>query len=567
MAKKFFGGKQAALFLFVVATASNVFAIDYSLKGYYRNRAEVTHDFDLQTHNTGISHDNDRFGTIQFNEMRLRLQPQIKVNDNLAIYSEMDFLDNIVFGSKANQNFQLLSPVVGTLTLPSGAGTLGEVGGTAGENGSINVRRAWMEIFTPIGKFKLGRQPSHWGLGIFQNDGEERQGDFGDSQDRLMYLTQFEFKDGGALSAGLLWDIPFEAQFDPRIQGLGGIVRDSGQNDQQFAAVAYYDKPEWSVGTFAGARKRDGSNGTTMTATDAKGNVVASGIDGNTLIYFGDLYARYNYNEYTFQLEGVYMGGKISTGLALNAIPFSTFSSSSTGAGIINLPKDQDVQVFMAALEAAGIYDWGGEWNFKSGYAGGDENPLSSKITEFGFRPDYRIALMLFQNPLGTSPSLYGGTATNPSVTSKLTGGVPITGNFVNNALYFAAGYEQSLDVRDTIPQADWFKVGGSVITAWAPKKNVNLNFQTLLNNTNLPIITETAGSMLKRWYGVEFDAIAEALFFHNLYTALEAGVLVPGREFNIDVNATRPSNIIDAIPSDKASIAFETRLTAMIEF
>jgi hypothetical protein len=38
----------------------------------------------------------------------------------------------------------------------------------SGENGAINVRRIWMDILKPIGKFKLGRQPSNWGLGIFK---------------------------------------------------------------------------------------------------------------------------------------------------------------------------------------------------------------------------------------------------------------------------------------------------------------------------------------------------------------------------------------------------------------
>ncbi len=564
---KSFGGKGFSFFLLLFFSSSSAFAIEFGLKGYYRDRIVVTHDLDLQSHNAGITHDNDRFGLLQFNQMRLRLQPNLKINDNIGVYSEFDLLDNIVFGSKANTNLQILSPVVGTLTLPSGAGTIGEVGGAAGENGAINVRRIWAEVLTPIGKFKFGRQPSHWGLGIFQNDGEERQGDFGDSEDRILFLTEFPFNDGSALAAGVLWDIPFEAQQDPRTQGLGGTIRDNGQDAQQYAAVLYYEHPQWALGTFSGIRHRSGGNGTTMTATDAKGNVVASGIDGDTLVYFGDLYAKYNYNEYTFQLEGVYLGGKISTGLAINAVPFSAFSSSATGAGIIQLPKDQDIGVIMAAFEGTGIYDWGGEWWTKLGYASGDSAPLSSKITQYGFRPDYRLGLMMFYYPLGTSPALYGGTANNPSVTSKLTGGVPITGNFINNALYLSLGYKHKLDVSDAIPQADWFKIGGLLVTAWAPKKNVNLNFSQLLNNTSLPTLSETANSIWKRWYGLEFDALAEAVFFHNLYTSFEGAVLLPGREYNIDVTATDPGNIIDPVPSDKASLGFAVRFTAMIEF
>lgn len=542
-------------------------ALDFGLKGYYRFRSDVTHDLDTQTHNTGITHDNDRFGMIQYNQMRLRMGPIFKINDHLSVHSEFDFLDNVLFGSSVNNNLEILSPVVGTLTLPAGAGTIGEVGGAAGENGSVHVRRAWMEILTPVGKLKIGRQPSHWGLGIFQNDGDARQGDFGDNQDRVLFLTQLEFQDHSALTLGGLWDVPFEAQSDPRIQGLGGVVRDNGQDAKQFAALLYYDHPVWSLGTFSGVRLRSGSTGTTMTALDAKGNTVNTGIDGDTLMYFSDLYARYSNNEYTFQLEGVYVGGEISTGLAINAIPFSSFSNAATGAGIIQLPRNQSLRILMAALEGNAVYDWGGEVGLKLGYASGDATPLSTRITQYGFRPDYRIALMMFHRPLGTSPSLFGGTASNPGTNSKLTGGVPITGNFINNALYFSASYMHTLDLSSDIPKVNWFRVGGNVTTAWAPKKNVNLAFSALLNNANLPTISETANSIFKRWYGVEADLIAEALIFDNLYASAEAGVLLPGRGYNIDVNLTDPGNIVDPTPADKSSIAIAGRITAMIEF
>ena len=221
----------------------------------------------------------------------------------------------------------------------------------------------------------------------------------------------------------------------------------------------------------------------------------------------------------------------------------------------------------MAAFEANGIYDWGGEWAAKTGYASGDATPLSSKITQYGFRPDYQIALMMFNKPLGTSPSLYGGTASNPSTNSKLTGGVPITGNFINNAAYLSIGYKQTFDLQDTFPKIDWFKFGGQVTTAWAPKRNVNLDFADLLSNTNLPALTETNNSFFKRWYGAELDLTAEANFFKNLYTCFEAGVLIPGKAYNIDVNVTNPGSIIDPIPTDKASMAIGGRFTAAVAF
>lgn len=559
--------RLGGVFLATLLWCTQAAALDFGLKGYYRFRGDLTHDLDTQTHNKGITHDNDRFGVIQYNQMRLRLGPHLKINDNLSVHTEFDILDNVLFGQSSNKNLQINSPVTGTITLPAGAGTIGEVGGAAGENGSIHVRRAWMEILAPFGKFKIGRQPSHWGLGIFQNDGDDSGGDFGDSQDRVAYLGQLQYKDGSALTLGAVWDVPFEAQSDPRIQGLGGAIRDNGQDAKQFAGLAFYDRTNFAIGSLAGVRLRSGSNGTTTTAVDAKGNTVNAGTDGDTTMYFGDLYAKYAVDVYTFQFEGVYIGGEISTGVALNAIPFSSFSSSGSGAGIIALPARQDLQVMMAAFEANATYPWGGEVDLKAGYASGDETPLSTKITQYGFRPDYKVALMMFHRPLGTSPALYGASASNTSTTSKLTGGVPITGNFINNALYVSAGYKHQIDVSRLMPQANWLKVGGNVTTAWAPKKNVNLDFKTLLANSNLPSLTDNTNSILKRWYGLEIDGVVEAQWYENLYTAFEAGILLPGKAYNIDVTPTDPGDIIDPIPADKASIAIAARLTAQVVF
>src|SRR3989338_7003972 len=112
-----------AIFFPVVSSA-----VDFSVHGYYRNRFEFYDNLDLQKpKSAGTS--NDRFGLIQFNQMRLRTEPVLKINDNLSIHSQMDFLDNIVFGSSQVERFEFLSPLIVTQTLPAGNGAIGMVGG------------------------------------------------------------------------------------------------------------------------------------------------------------------------------------------------------------------------------------------------------------------------------------------------------------------------------------------------------------------------------------------------------------------------------------------------------
>lgn len=540
-------------------------AFDFATHGYYRNRIVTMHDTDLQRPNPNIPRDNDRHGFISYNDMRLRLMPVLKLNDWLSIQAQFDILDNVLFGSKETREINIHSAVVGTQAMPPGAGSFWMTGTVAGDNQAINVRRVWMDILTPVGKFRLGRQPSQWGLGIFQNDGLARQADFGDTADRLMWLIQYPLSSGGTFSGGLLWDIAYEAQYDPRVQIYQNTIRANSQDTNQWAAIVLYEEPKWGLGLFGGLRRRGGSDGaTTMTARDSLGVDQPAGIDGDTMVYFVDLYARYQYKNYRFGFEGVYLGGKISTGLAIDAVPFSALSS---GGGIIELPPDQNMSTIMAAFEAYGEYDWGGEWAFKAGYAQGDPTPLSSKITQFGFRPDYQIALMMFRVPLGSSPALYGGTATDPTTTSLLTGGVPITSNYINNALYFTLGYKHTFDLTNKVTGGNWLKVGGNFITAWAPAKNVNIDFSELMGTANLPVLSETANSMWQRWYGLEFDISVEAQFFDMLYAALEGGLLMPGRAYDVDVQLIDPGSIVEPIARDKSSLAWMFRFTTMIEF
>lgn len=556
----------ALLGCFIFSTTSAE-AFDFTAHGYYRNRVVFYGDADLQKPWGNPLYNNDRFGLISYNQMRLRVEPVLKLNNFLSIHTQFDFLDDLVYGSHDTQQLEVLSPVVGTITLPAGGGSLSMVGGAAGDKGSVNVRRAWAEIMTPIGKLRFGRQPSNWGLGIFQNDGNSRQADFGDTADRIMFLTQKQFDNGGALTIGALWDIAFEAQFDPSIEGLGGIVRDNGQDTNQWAGIVLYEQPEFAFGIFGGIRKRDGGNAPTssvqyLDATGALTDAPAdnnAGVDGDTLVHFIDAYGRYTWNEYDFRFEFVYLGGKMTTGVALDAIPFPGFNPD-PGAldnGVIQLQPNQDLRVFMAAFEGGARYKWGGDWKVKAGFAQGDANPLSQRITQYGFRPDYNIALLMFHVPLGTSPALLSSADG-----SLLAGSLPITGNYINNAIYVSGGYKHHFDFGSSCPQCNDFSVGLNVVTAFAHKPPVRLNFQELLGSTTLPIV-EGKG----KWYGVEVDVLIEGQFFDHLYAALEGGVLIPGSAYNIDVNVIDPSGMIAPIDYDKANLAWGTRLTLMLEF
>jgi uncharacterized protein (TIGR04551 family) len=234
------------------------------LHGYFRTRGELFHNFSLGRHNApgqdeqnlwGQPLDNtytDKAGqrrqvllcgtpnaSGQLSEcsdksqatanLRLRLEPEIHISDNLRILSQIDLLDNLVLGS---------TPDAYALQ-PSGSTKTGYTGGVNGYNGyaplgafsttqgpptsgvnsyrnSIEVQRAWAEYLTPVGQLRFGRMPSHWGLGMLANAGEGIDRDWQSNADRIMFVTGLKSLDlyfGGAwdfMSTGMTNASPYD---------------------------------------------------------------------------------------------------------------------------------------------------------------------------------------------------------------------------------------------------------------------------------------------------------------------------------------------------------------------
>lgn len=577
---------MAALFVFILLAsliaAQPAQAVDFTAHGYLRNRIVYYHDLDTQKPNPDVNQgglgDNDRFGSMLFTQQRFRIEPILKVNDNLSIHSSFDVLDNVIAGTQETKKIDFLSPIVGTIQLPGAGGALGVTGGQAGENKALNVRRAYMDILTPGGKFRIGRQPSHFGLGVFQNDGNDLNSDFGDTADRLLYLASLETKNLGAINFGLATDFTFTKQQDPRISGLGKAITDPTEDMRQAALVLLWDLPDFSIGTFSGLRFRSGRAGTTTTTArqvlvdangnpilDSKGNFqlsepVAAGRDGNTLLFFGDVYGEYKKGPYRVRGEYVLMTGKLSTGVAIDAIPFNNLPATARGA--IEMPDQNTAFIQMGAMEAEANFDFG-NFLFQGGYASGDARPLSSKITQFGFRPDYQIAMLLFHTPLGSSPRVTQ-TNGNGAGSRQLVGAVPVTGNYINNAVYAALGYHHHIDLTEVVPNSSQTKAGLKVITAWAPDSNFDIDFAEMTGFADLPRVVNPS-----QWYGIEVDGNFQMRVWKRFLLDLTGGTLLPGSAYDVNVSVFNPTNLaqINAIPFDRANLVWGVRSNLIVDF
>lgn len=558
--------KKLLLLALFFLVPMQTWAIDYSLHGYYRFIFNFSHDLDTQTPSNiaqGNQLGNDRFGGILFGQQRLRLEPTIKINDNISIHGQVDVLDNVLFGQNAINSLGILNPIAGTLTLPGGAGSFGTTGDQAGDvvsggGGSLNVRRLYVDILTPMGKFRIGRQPSHWGLGIVSNDGNGRYSKFGDTFDRFLWMGAYDFNDTSSLAFGLIADFAFTNQGDPQIDLLEGAVGSIREGTYQLASFLLYQRPNLDIGVFGGVRLRGKSNTPLSTAIDATGTEVPGATDGDTTVWFVDAYGKWQKGPITIKAEYAHLGGDIATGVCVDAIQVPAGFTNPVPNPIC-LNGTNSLNVNMGALEVEGKHDWGGEWKLMAGFAQGDSNPLSSEITQFGFRPDYDIALMMFNMPLGTSPAVQVNGDT------KL-GNVPITGNQVNNAIYVGGTYMHKWDISKKIPQGQYFKAGVHFMTAWAPSKQINLNFAEITGIPTLPTVVNNS-----KWYGFETDLIVEAKFFEHLTWNITGGVFIPGGVFDIKnddaANSTFTGNPLNAIIFDSASPAYAVRSTLFLEF
>lgn len=549
-----------------ISISSSAQALSFSAHGYYRLFVDWSLDLDTQKPSNiaqGKQLGNDRFGNILFGQQRFRIEPVLKINDNISIHSQIDMLDDVIFGTNDVQELTVFNPITGTITLPGGAGAFGVTGPDAGDivtggGGSLNVRRLYVDILTPIGKFRIGRQPSNWGLGIFQNDGNGMYAKFGDTFDRFLYLGKYDFADSSSLAFAFLADFVFNDQQDPTIGLLEDQIGTVSNGTYQLTAALVYKRQDWEIGTYSGVRLRDGTGKREGIAFDANGNAVPGAIDGNTRAFFADIYGKYEKGPYRVAAEYVFLGGTIGSDVCINAI--------SVPAGFTNplpnpvcLDGSNDLQVHLGALEASGKYDFGGEWKFIAGLATGDSSPLSSRITQFGFRPDYEVALMLFNMPLGTSPAIQVNGET------KL-GNKPLTSNRVNNAIYVGGTYLHTFDISNAIPQAQYFKAGLHFLTAWAPSRVFDIDFAEITGIAGLPRVVNNS-----RWYGIETDIIVEAKFFDHLIWNITGGIFLPGGVFDIKnddfANGVLDGNPINAVQFDGASPAYAVRSTLFIEF
>lgn len=379
--------------------------------------------------------------------MRLRVNPTLNVSEDIRIKGTVDVLDNLVLGSTPDYmtGLAISNPSYPYSFLSSTQNS--PLIGVNSPYGSINVKRLWGEITTPIGELRFGRMPINFGLGLLFNSGDLLTSDYGDNLDGILFATRVF---GHYLIPGA-----FVSYSGPVGRGRGMaysneagkllVHAESGQrydldpSDNVYSFILSFVKKEKTIdsqtllnegkavfnyGLLAAYRFQ--LQDTLYTKLHQANESISQmkPVDRNAHMGSLSLWTDVRCDTFHFEVEGVYTLGYIGNTNGL---------LSTTKA---DLPSSFWLSQGGVALRSKyGFLNDRLQVGLDGGFAsGGHEN----KNLNFRFNPDYRIDMLLFNEILGTVSAAYyvkphasyyftdnlgirgdviGSFATNPSLT------------------------------------------------------------------------------------------------------------------------------------------------------
>jgi uncharacterized protein (TIGR04551 family) len=382
----------------------------------------------------GISRDDS---AITGANMRFRLEPTLHLSDSIRVHTTIDIFDNYVLGGDPDYAGALRRPDV-----PLSAFA------TSSRPGGMLIKEAYGEWKTLVGLLRVGRQASHWGLGILSNsgagngwdngrpteyygggrmpwEGSGYDSDFGTYVDRAAFLTKI-----AGVYTSVFYDFPSKGVLAQDPSRVDGQVRDLGSADDvtQFG-IAILSKPlspddvtarkkrllddlkpafDWGVYALYRTQELDSQGGaapSTLTVNDAK-NVQL--MQRKAWAAIGDVWARWE-QRLSFSRRLVFEGEFASIYGHVDDVsaPFDP-----------NNIKPRDIRTWGGAFKGAWQNEGIGVY-LDVGAASGDDTRCfgvygkgdcsittaaglpNETISAFKFHKDFRVDSLLFREVIG----------------------------------------------------------------------------------------------------------------------------------------------------------------------
>lgn len=417
--------------------------ISYGLEGYYRTRGtfltnlSARGDESLVFPPTGDTYVLPEIRRTSFLEHRGRLVPTVGYKNLASLKLQIDVFDDMIWGDNNGISVAPLFAVQGS--------NQAAFGNEPGERDSIVVKRAWLEFKVPagngkvLGQMRVGRMPSHWGMGLLANGGGTHNTDasvpdgepprksldhffdddfgdnhFGSTADRILFVTKpvsiFKAAMGSAdidskivagyafskiSEAPFLFNEPFASNFRP--YGQQGFISSRQNNDvNEHVALVVYNDPhpnlyaqtdEIRAGVYGVLRHADKSStepsalDPSETCGEFEGSVVPCE-DTGSMVFIADLW-------YRLRLGRFYSEGEFLTirGESFGGIPFP----------IANRKKKASIT---SGVVRAGYMSESLDAVLEAGHASGDDRLEDDDFKQRSLHPDFNVGLILFEQVL-----------------------------------------------------------------------------------------------------------------------------------------------------------------------
>ena len=546
---------------------ADLFELRWAAEGYYRSRAVYLTNLARQDQRIGtdpVTGENFIVPEIRrtsYLTHRLRLAPAVSFGPAggaplASLRFQIDAVDDVLWG---DNNGIASAPLFAT-----DASNQYFLGGLDGqEQGFVKLNKAWVQFNVPIGAMRVGRMPSHWGLGLLANGGGTTEldatavpppgtpirkssdaffdDDFGDNHfgsvaDRILFLTKpglvykgiVKDTSKGAIDnliVGYAFDVlseapflpaePFERRFRPF--GQQGFISRGADDVIEHVAFAVYNDPYWNPGGplarftdelrigFYGVL-RDAERSSTEPSDPDLGDPAATCgmLDGQPVPCI-DTGSKVWIADLWWKLRygPLYTEGEL---IKIGGESFGGIQFPAT-----NEKKEADITGGVLRLGYFGTDAVNRDlWSViaEAGHASGDDVLEDGVFKQRALHPDYNVGLILYEEILRElSARTYGipfFSEENPEGAKGFfsDGGV-INSNYV------------SLKGSYNIPFADQaFRLVGMVLAAWVDEPA-----------TGVAMFAEGDGKFL----GTEIDLALKAQFSGAMRLSLEGGYLIFG--------------------------------------
>lgn len=479
---------------------------------------------------------------------RLRLMPSLSYGKVAKLNIQIDALDDVLWG---DNNGLSSAPL-----FANDSSNQNFLGGTTGD--SVTIRRAWTQFTVPVGLMRVGRMPSHWGMGLLANGGgtgwldpdspkgepkrkiadnffDDDFGDnhFGSTTDRILFVTRpitiyRTVKKLGKVEHPLIVGYAFdklsespllsaenyERQFRPFGQ-QGFISRGSSDDVNEHVVLAVWNDPDWDKKSFLDELKigfygvkRSAKEGSTNPSDPRLGDPNADCglttpeecVDTGSKVYIADFWWRVRYGNLFTEGEAYAIFGETFGG-----VPFPTTNhrkEAAINAGVARFAWM--TPMWDAMLEV--------------GHASGDEDMSDVKFKQRALHPDFNVGLILFEETLRElTARVYGVpfySNQNPQgITGFMSNGGVINANYINPKARFRPTTVAGLEI-----------IGG-ILAAW-------VDTTTTASVALFPACSiggACNGTEDATYLGTEFDLAVRASFAGQMRVSLETGYLMFG--------------------------------------